>query len=182
MQLLHFMLISRAMGDAIRTRCHDEAPAHLRDGGLFRDGVDAVLDECRSLQRDGAQWLADYQAQLVQDTGIPSLKVGYNRVFGYYIEVTHVHTAAVGPSFVRKQTLKNAERYITDELKTYETKVMSAEAKATAREQSMFAALIADIMGGVERIDVTCPVHRFTRRAACVLRISPPVEIGQDPT
>ena len=139
----------QAMGDAIRTRCNDEAPAHLRDGGLFRDGADAVLDECRSLQRDGAQWLADYQARLVQDTGIPSLKVGYNRVFGYYIEVTHAHTAAVGPSFVRKQTLKNAERYITDELKTYETKVMSADAKATAREQSMFAALIADIMIGV---------------------------------
>ena len=139
----------REVGDAIRTRCRDEAPTHLRDGGLFRDGVDPVLDECRGLQRNGADWLTDYQARLVQDTGIPSLKVGYNRVFGYYIEVTHVHVAAIPPHFVRKQTLKNAERYITDELKTYETKVMSADVRAVAREQSMFAALITEITDSV---------------------------------
>ncbi|MCH2136857.1 MAG: DNA mismatch repair protein MutS [Phycisphaerales bacterium] len=134
------------LGDDLRARCQDDAPAHLREGGLFRDGVDGILDECRSLQRDAAQWLAQYQARLAQETGISSLKVGYNRVFGYYIEVTNVHAESVPGGFVRKQTLKNAERYITDELKSWETRVMSADARAVARERELFAGLVESIM------------------------------------
>ena len=134
------------LGEDIRNRCIDDPPAHLRNGGLFRDGVDDVLDEARSLQRDGAAWLTKYQTRLIAETGISSLKVGYNKVFGYYIEVAHVHVNAIGPHFVRKQTLKNAERYITDELKTYEDKVMSADARAIAREATLHAALVDQIV------------------------------------
>ncbi|MFK7962293.1 MAG: DNA mismatch repair protein MutS [Phycisphaerales bacterium] len=125
----------------ILTRCNDEPPAHLRDGGLFRDGCDAELDEARGLQRDASTWLAAYQADLIAESEIPSLKVGFNRVFGYYIEITNAHRDRVPESFHRKQTLKNAERYITPELKTFEEKVLTAEDRARAREQQLFDAL-----------------------------------------
>ncbi len=133
------------IGQTIHRSCVDDPPAHLREGGLFRDGIDEDLDTSRSLQNDGSTWLASYQAELSETTGIPSLKVGYNKVFGYYIEVTHVHTARVPPDFVRKQTLKNAERYITDRLKTYEEQALGAQASAIAREQSLFADLVAEV-------------------------------------
>ncbi len=128
----------------IAARCLPEPPPHLREGGLFRDGVDAELDEARSLQRDASAWLAEYQARLLEETGIGSLKVGFNKVFGYYIEVTAAHRDRVPAGFHRKQTLKNAERFITDELKTFEDKVMSAESRAIEREQLLFAELCAD--------------------------------------
>jgi DNA mismatch repair protein MutS len=129
------------IAEHIVTRCVDDPPAHLREGGLFRDGVDDELDEVRSLQRDAGAWLSKYQADLVVSTGIPPLKVGFNKVFGYYIEVTHTHVAKIPDSFTRKQTLKNAERYITPELKTFEDKVTTAETRAFDREKDLFAAL-----------------------------------------
>ncbi len=125
----------------IAQTCIEEPPAHLREGGLIRDGRDRLLDECRSLQSDSNAWLAEYQKSLVESTNIPSLKVGYNKVFGFYIEITHLHTAKIPDHFSRKQTLKNAERYITPELKDYENKVLSASSRAIARENELFAAL-----------------------------------------
>src|SRR5439155_8069498 len=116
-------------------------PAHLREGGLFRDGVDAELDEARTLQRDANTWLAAYQKRLIEQTNINSLKVGYNNIFGYYIEVTHTHVEKIPASFTRKQTLKNAERYITPELKEFEDKVTTAEARAIEREKLLFERL-----------------------------------------
>ena len=133
------------LADRIATACIDSPPAHLREGGLFRDGVDAALDESRGLQRDANAWLAAYQQQLVRETAIPSLKVGYNKVFGYYIEITHAHRAKAPDSFTRKQTLKNAERYITPELKDFEEKVTSAESRAIEREQHLFAVLCEQV-------------------------------------
>ncbi|MDP7070226.1 MAG: DNA mismatch repair protein MutS [Phycisphaerales bacterium] len=133
------------LGQEIHRSCVDDPPAHLRDGGLFRSGVDPSLDDARSLQRDGSAWLASYQAELSEATGITSLKVGFNKVFGYYIEVTHAHSASVPPDFVRKQTLKNAERYITDRLKSYEEKALGAKADAITREQSLFADFVRKI-------------------------------------
>ncbi|MCA9286618.1 MAG: DNA mismatch repair protein MutS [Phycisphaerales bacterium] len=124
--------------------CVDSPPPHLREGGLFRDGIDAELDEARGLQRDGGAWLTSYQQSLVERTGIPSLKVGYNRVFGYYIEVTNAHAAKVPADFVRRQTLRGAERYITADLKAYEDKAASAEARALQRERDLFAALCVE--------------------------------------
>jgi len=107
------------LADTILKRCVDDPPAHLREGGLFRDGVDAELDEARLLQRDANAWLAAYQKRLIEQTDIGSLKVGYNRVFGYYIQITHTHASKIPLEFTRKQTLKNAERYITPELKEF---------------------------------------------------------------
>ena len=125
--------------------CVEEAPAHLREGGLIRDGVDADLDEARGLQRDAGAWLAEYQAQLVAQTGIESLRTGYNRVFGFYIEVTHTHAARVPAAFTRRQTLRNAERYVTPELKSYEDRVLSAESRALERERALFEELLGHV-------------------------------------
>ena len=130
-----------ALAGRLREACVDEPPPHMREGGLIRDGFDEQLDGYRALQRDSHSWLADYQKRITSESGIPSLKVGYNKVFGYYIEVTHTHSDKVPDSFTRKQTLKNAERYITPELKDYENKVLSAEQKAIAREQALFDTL-----------------------------------------
>ncbi|UCD73906.1 MAG: DNA mismatch repair protein MutS, partial [Phycisphaerales bacterium] len=135
------------LAEAIARRCVDHPPAHLREGGLFRDGVDEELDEARTLQRDANTWLAAYQKRLIEQTSIPSLKVGYNKVFGYYIEVTHAHGEKVPPQFNRKQTLKNAERYITPELKEFEDKVTTARARAIEREKLLFDRLCRQAAG-----------------------------------
>ncbi|MHC5022713.1 MAG: DNA mismatch repair protein MutS [Planctomycetota bacterium] len=127
----------------IEQRCVDDPPAHLREGGLFRDGVDAELDEARSLHRDASTWLAAYQKRLIEQTAVASLKVGYNRVFGYYIELTAAQADKAPPEFTRKQTLKNAERYITPELKEFEDKITTAEARAVERENLLYQRLCA---------------------------------------
>ena len=116
----------------------EEAPAHLRDGGFIRDGFSEELDRLREVRTGGARWLAEFQAREAKRTGISSLRVGFNNVFGYYIEVTNTHADKVPPEYVRKQTLKNAERYITEELKKHETEVLGAEEKALALEQELF--------------------------------------------
>ena len=112
----------------------DQCPAQAKDGGFIRDGYDETLDELRKLAVGGKQWIANYQQQICESTGIPSLKVGYNKVFGYYLEVTHTHKDKIPEDFIRKQTLKNAERYITPELKEYEEKVLTADSQAEERE------------------------------------------------
>ncbi len=127
--------------------CVQSPPAHLREGGLIRDGVDPELDEARGLQRDAGAWLAEYQAQLVETHDLPSLKVGYNRVFGYYIELPKAQAQRAPDVFTRKQTLKNAERYITPELKTYEEKVLRASETGVTREVRLFTGLCEQIAG-----------------------------------
>ncbi|MDG2055251.1 MAG: DNA mismatch repair protein MutS [Phycisphaerales bacterium] len=154
----------RPLSRDIVEACVDSPPPHLRDGGLFRTGIDAALDEARTLQTDASGWLANYQASLIEETSIPSLKVGYNKVFGYYIEVTHLHTSNVPDHFSRKQTLKNAERYITPELKEFEEKILHAKTLSVEREQTLFedfchraqdaAASISDFAVLVSEIDV----------------------------
>ncbi|MCL4220472.1 MAG: DNA mismatch repair protein MutS [Phycisphaerales bacterium] len=136
----------------IAAACVDAPPAHLREGGLIRDGVDAELDEARSLQRDAGAWLADYQARLIAEHDLPSLKVGYNKVFGYYIELPAAQARRAPDLFSRRQTLKNAERYITPELKTFEDKVTTAEARALERERRLFADLCALAAGVVPEL------------------------------
>ena len=133
--------IVESLGKQINDACVDTPPTHLRDGGLIQDGYDKQLDEYRSLQRDSRTWLATYQKQLIDETGISSLKIGYNKVFGYYIETTAAHKDKAPQSWTRRQTLKNAERYVTAELKDYEDKALSAQSKAIAREQALFAEL-----------------------------------------
>lgn len=130
-----------ALADAIVRSCVEDPPAHLREGGLIIDGRDADLDEARSLQRDAGAWLARYQAQLIERYDLPSLRVGFNKVFGYYIELPSAQARRAPVEFTRKQTLKNAERYITPELKEFEDKATTAEARAIEREQAIFAEL-----------------------------------------
>ncbi|MFA6132892.1 MAG: DNA mismatch repair protein MutS [Phycisphaerae bacterium] len=113
----------------------------IRDGGVIANGFHEELDRLRRIGSDGASWLADYQAAQAARVGIPNLKVGYNRVFGYYIEITNAHAAKVPGDYVRKQTLKNAERYITDDLKRYESEVLSAGERAKALEAQLFEQL-----------------------------------------
>ncbi|HVU64519.1 MAG TPA: DNA mismatch repair protein MutS [Phycisphaerales bacterium] len=126
------------LSERIAERCVDDPPPHLREGGLFRDGFDPELDEARRLKGDGAAWMAEYQARLIEEHQLPSLKVGYNRVFGYYIELPSAQSKRAPDQFTRKQTLKNAERYITPELKDFEQRASTAEARALAREQALF--------------------------------------------
>ncbi|MDY6914668.1 MAG: DNA mismatch repair protein MutS [Planctomycetota bacterium] len=115
-----------------------DCPNTLRDGGVIADRFDDELDRLRSIGRDGQSWLAKYQADQAQRSGISNLKVGYNRVFGYYIEITHANADKVPADYVRKQTLKNAERYITDDLKRYESEVLTAEERVKSLEARLF--------------------------------------------
>src|SRR5262249_21537230 len=119
----------------------EDPPLSPREGGLIRAGYNKELDELRDIAKGGKEWIARFQASEITRTGINSLKVGFNQVFGYYIEITHTHAAKVPPDYQRKQTLKNAERYITPELKEYEEKVLSAEEKSQAREYDLFLQL-----------------------------------------
>ena len=133
------------LGMRIVRSCVEDPPAHLREGGLFRDGVDTELDDAKALQRDAGEWIANYQSQLIRESGIDHLRTGFNRVFGYYIEVSHAHAARVPISFTRKQTLRNAERYITPELKSFEDRVLTAESRAFDREKQLFEQLLAAV-------------------------------------
>jgi DNA mismatch repair protein MutS len=130
----------------------DELPQSSREGGLIRPGYNAALDELRQIARGGKEWIARFQAAEIARTGIGSLKVGFNKVFGYYIEITHTHAAKIPTDYQRKQTLKNAERYITPELKEYEEKVLSAEEKSQQREYELFLALRDQIAGETQRL------------------------------
>jgi len=116
----------------------DDPPFLARDGGVIRPGFSPELDELRTLTSEGKNWIARYQAHEITRTGIASLKVGFNQVTGYFIEVTHANASKVPADYVRKGTLKNAERYITPVLKEYEEKVLSAEDKARALELQLF--------------------------------------------
>jgi DNA mismatch repair protein MutS len=119
----------------------DTPPADLRDGGVIRPGHDARLDELRETARSGKEWLARYQADEAARTGIAGLKVVFTQTFGYCIEVGHAHSRKVPPHYQRRQTLKNAERYATPELKEREEQVLAAEDELRRREQELFAAL-----------------------------------------
>jgi DNA mismatch repair protein MutS len=119
----------------------EEPPIAVQEGGIFRKGYHAQLDELRELARGGKQWIAEYQAREIQRTGIGSLKVGFNKVFGYYLEVTAANRDKVPADYQRKQTLKNQERYITPELKEYEDKVLRAEERSLALEAELFQQL-----------------------------------------
>jgi DNA mismatch repair protein MutS len=126
------------LADLLESAIEPQCPSHLRDGGVIKKGFNEELDRLRSISKDGQSWLRNYQSQQSQRTGIGNLKIGYNKVFGYYIEISHSAADKVPHNYVRKQTIKNAERYITDELKEYETQALSAEEKALELELKLF--------------------------------------------
>jgi len=124
--------------DKISTALTDDPPLSLADGGVIQKGFSAELDELRDLTLNGKSWIANLQKTERERTGISSLKVGFNNVFGYYIEITHTHKEKVPQEYIRKQTLTNAERFITPELKEYEEKILNAEEKMLALETTLF--------------------------------------------
>ncbi len=126
---------------AIEEAIVPDPPLAMREGGLIREGYHSALDELREIARGGKSWIAKFQAEQVRRTGINGLKVGFNKVFGYYIEITHAQGAKVPGDYIRKQTVKNAERYITPELKEYEDKVLRAEDRAFELEYELFIGL-----------------------------------------
>ena len=130
----------------------EDAPMLTHQGGIINDGVDAELDEYRGLANTGKDFLVQIQQREVQKTGISSLKIAFNKVFGYYLEVTHSHKDKVPAEWIRKQTLVNAERYITPELKEYEDKILNAEDKMIAIEQRFFLALVQETAQFVTQI------------------------------
>ena len=133
----------------------DDCPLTARDGGFIRSGYHAELDEQRELMRGGKRWMAEYQARAIEESGIPSIKVGFNKVFGYYLEVTHTHRDKVPAKFIRKQTLKNAERFITPELKEHEEKVLAAEERCQDLEYELFVELRELVASATRRLQGT---------------------------
>jgi DNA mismatch repair protein MutS len=144
--------------EALEAALVDDPPLSPREGGVIRRGYDAELDELHGIASSGKEWIARFQADEIRRTGIGSLKVGYNQVFGYYIEITHTHANRVPADYQRKQTLKNAERYITPELKAYEEKVLSAQEKIYQREYDLFVALRERVAEQTARLMQTAEV------------------------
>jgi len=129
------------LADLLQSAIEPDCPNHLRDGGVIKTGFNKELDGLRSISRDGQNWLRNYQKEQIQRTGIANLKIGFNQVFGYYIEINHSSADKAPQDYVRKQTVKNAERYITEELNEYQTKALSAEEKSLELEQELFEQL-----------------------------------------
>ncbi|AKQ44431.1 DNA mismatch repair protein MutS [Rufibacter radiotolerans] len=136
------LLPCEAIRDEIQTILKPDAPMLTHQGNMIQTGIDAELDELRAIAFSGKDYLLQIQQREVQNTGISSLKIAYNKVFGYYLEVTHAHRDKVPASWIRKQTLVNAERYITEELKTYEEKILHAEDRLFVIEQRIFNELV----------------------------------------
>ena len=141
--------------DAIERTVLDAAPALARDGGVVRDGVDTELDELRTISRSGKQVIAEMETRERVRTGIASLKVRYNRVFGYYIEISKSNLGAVPPDYHRKQTIAGGERFITPALKEYEEKVVGADERILERELEIFEKLRCAVAGEAVRIQAT---------------------------
>jgi DNA mismatch repair protein MutS len=164
---------------------NDEPPAHLRDGGVIRDGWSPALDELRDASRGGKDWIARLQEDERKRTGIDSLKIKFNNVFGYFIEITTSHLAKVPADYTRKQTMSNAERYITPALKEMENKVLGAEERSKQLENELFLELRARVIthlptlqetaAAVAEIDVLCAlseVAQYHRHCRPVLNTS----------
>ena len=138
----NFDTLTETLGNGLA----DELPSKIDDGGTIRDGFDEQLDHYRALTRDSQQWLTEFELSEQERTGIKNLKIRFNGAFGYFIEVTKANVSLVPEDYVRKQTMKNAERYTTDTLKEREREILSAEEKAIAREEELFNGLIAKIL------------------------------------
>ncbi|MBN2439020.1 MAG: DNA mismatch repair protein MutS [Deltaproteobacteria bacterium] len=141
--------------ELIESAIVDDPPLTIREGGIIREGYDPELDRLITIMRDGRKWIAALEEKERQRTGIHSLKVGFNSVFGYYIEVTKTNARLVPADYIRKQTLVNAERYINEELKGYEETVLHAEERRQAREYDLFIAIRSRIGGEIRRIQQT---------------------------
>ncbi|MBZ0268098.1 DNA mismatch repair protein MutS, partial [bacterium] len=163
-QLAERMSDFSAEVETIREAIDPDPPLAIKEGGVIRDGHSAELDRLRGLTRSGKDWLADLQARERERTGIPNLKVGYNRVFGYYIEITKANKHLAPEEYDRRQTLVNAERYITPELKEHEAEILGADEKAKNLEYDLFLEVRDRLALSVERM-------RDAARAIAVLDV-----------
>lgn len=161
-----------ALGDKIRKHIHPDAPSVVSKGNVINDGIDPELDDLRKLSRSGRDYLLELQNREIKATGIPSLKVGYNNVFGYYLEVTNTHKDRVPETWIRRQTLANAERYITEELKEYEQKILGADEKILALEQKIYGNLVAEVAEMVGPIQVDASIVARLDCLVCFANIS----------
>ena len=132
----------------------DNPPVLIRDGGVIADGFNAELDELRNLSQNADQFLIDLENRERERTGITTLKVSYNRVHGYYIEITHAHADKIPADYTRRQTLKAAERYITPELKSFEDKVLSARERALAKEKQLYDQLLDKLLESIKPLQL----------------------------
>ena len=141
--------------DLINRALVEDPPANLKDGGAIRAGFNAEVDELRDIMHGGKGFLSQLEAKLKKETGIPKLKIGFNKVFGYYIEVSRSYAASVPDTFIRKQTLTTGERYITPELKELENKILGANERLLVLEHQLFADLLEAISAQLLRIQRT---------------------------
>ncbi|MCL6453403.1 MAG: DNA mismatch repair protein MutS [Alicyclobacillus sp.] len=146
------------LAERVLSTLESQPPASIQDGGMVRQGVDSELDELRLLHSDGKQWLANFEAAERERTGIKSLKVGFNKVFGYYIEVSKANVHLVPPDYQRKQTLTAAERYTVPALKAQEDRILHAEERAIQREIQIFTALRDEVAAALPAVQRTAEV------------------------
>ncbi len=150
----------------IENAIREDAPLVIHEGGMIRTGYSRELDELITISREGKGWLIQLEAREKEDTGINSLKVRYNKVFGYYIEIPKAHSETVPDHYVRKQTLVNAERYITDELKTFETRVLNADEERSTLEYDLFNDIRSRVAAKTPGLQA---IARFLARIDCLL-------------
>lgn len=172
-RLIQVFQVDSAVVDCLSVSLLDEPSTVLREGNVIADGYDAELDELRALQNNCGDFLLQLEAKEKERTGISSLKVEYNRVHGFYIEVTHAHSEKIPTDYLRRQTLKNAERYITPELKAFEDKALSARDRALAREKylyqellnklQLFVPVLQKLAVSIAEIDVLCTLAERAR-------------------
>lgn len=153
--------------EKILKEIHENPPAAVNKGGLIASGIHAELDELRSIASGGKNYLIELQQKEAANTGISSLKIGFNNVFGYYLEVTNIHKSKVPETWIRKQTLANAERYITPELKVYEEKIVGAEDKVLAIEQQLFQDLLNELQDYIAAMQVNGHVMAVLDNLCC---------------
>lgn len=153
--------------EKILKEIHENPPAAVNKGGLIASGIHAELDELRSIASGGKNYLIELQQKEAANTGISSLKIAFNNVFGYYLEVTNIHKSKVPETWIRKQTLANAERYITPELKVYEEKIVGAEDKVLAIEQQLFQDLLNELQDYIAAMQVNGHVMAVLDNLCC---------------
>ncbi len=158
-----------ALAGLIDKAIREDAPPFVNEGGIIKTGFNAELDELISMSRDGKKWMAELEIKEKDATGISSLKVSYNKVFGYFIEIPKARSKAVPLHYVRKQTLVNAERYITDELKKFETKVLGAEDQRAVLEYELFSRIKDEVIKNNGDIQQAA---RFLARLDCLLTMA----------
>jgi len=156
-----------ALVELISRAIVDEPPLALKEGGLIRDGFDPNLDELRAASRGGKDWIAQLKQKEVERTGIASLKVGFNSVFGYYLEITKANLDKVPPDYIRKQTIANGERFITPELKAMEGKILGAEERAMKLEYELFLRVREEVIGSLAAIQQTAAALANLDALAC---------------